>query len=73
MGALLWLNAGTLERVLTPQFGRLVRCYAHGCFFMRLQYVNHSVLNPAMHVSFGKKMLTLHCNRMGMLLQAGRC
>ena len=31
MGALLWLNAETLERAPTSLFGRLVRCSAHGC------------------------------------------
>ena len=37
MGALLWLNVETLERTLTTLLGRLVRCSAHGQFFVTLQ------------------------------------
>ena len=38
VGALSWLNAETVERVLTPVFGSLVRCSAHRSFFGRLRY-----------------------------------
>ena len=39
MVVLLWLNAETLERVLTPLIGRLVRCSGHGRSFARLRYI----------------------------------
>ena len=38
VGALSWLNAETVKRAPTPLFGRLVRCFAHGPFYVRLWY-----------------------------------
>ena len=36
VGTLLWLHVETLKRVSIPLFVRLERCFAHGCFFVRL-------------------------------------
>ena len=41
MGALLWLNVETLERVPAFLFGRLVMCSTHGHSFTRLWYTLH--------------------------------
>ena len=38
-GALLWLNAETLERAPTPSFGTLVRCSNHGRSFVWLWFM----------------------------------
>ena len=42
--ALSWLNAQTLERVPTPLFDSLVKCYAHGALpmvlFARPRYIS---------------------------------
>ena len=36
VGTLSWLHVETLKRVSIPLFVSLVRCFAHGCFFVRL-------------------------------------
>ena len=40
VGALLRLNAETLERAPTPLFGEKVRCSAHGRTFARVRYMS---------------------------------
>ena len=43
-------NTETLERSPTTHFGKLVRCFAHGGSFKRLQYMNVSIRVYIYHV-----------------------
>ena len=56
MGTLSSLNAETLERVLTPLFGRFLTCSAHGCSFMRLRYTKYTIQwNPSIMNTTGNQ------------------
>ena len=47
IGTLLWLNAGTVERVPNPLFDGFVRCSAHGHPFVRLWYYHGKIYTLA--------------------------
>ena len=50
IGTLLWLNAGTLERVPNPLFNGFVRCSAHGHSFARLWYYHGKIYTLASYI-----------------------